>query len=129
MVATSGMSRSFSSFSRVALNSRFFRQSLVLDFEIEIPFAEDVAEGHGCFAGGVVLPFRESLGDLALQTGGQTDQPSRVLGQKLLTDARLVVETMQRRLRDDLDQVAIAFVIFGQDDAGGCKLSPSLSVR
>ena len=52
----------------------FFRQALVLDFEIEIAFAEDVAEGRGGFARGVVLPFRQALGDFALQTRGQTDQ-------------------------------------------------------
>ena len=94
----------------------FFRQSLVLNLEIEIALAEDVVEGDGGFAGRVVLPFRQPLGDFALQTCRQTDQPLRVLGQKFLADARLVVEAVQRSLGDDLHQVAITLVVLGQHD-------------
>ena len=81
-----------------------------------MPFAEDVAIGRGRLARGVVLPFRQTLGDFALQAGRQPDQPLRMLGQKFLADARLVVEAMQRRLGNDLHQVAIALVVLGQHD-------------
>ena len=37
-----------------------------------------------------------------------------MLGQKFLADARLVIEAVQRGFRGDLDQVAIAFLVFGQ---------------
>ena len=36
--------------------------------------------------------------------------------QKCLTHARLVIETMQRCFRGDLDQIAIAFFVFGQHE-------------
>ena len=39
-----------------------------------------------------------------------------MLGEKSLTDARLVVEAVQRSLGRDLHQVAIAFVVFRQHD-------------
>ncbi len=42
--------------------------------------------------------------------------PLRMLGEKFLADARLVVEAVQRRFGDDLDQVAIAFVVLRQHD-------------
>src|SRR5258708_24417671 len=38
-----------------------------------------------------------------------------MLSQKSLTDARLVVEAMQRSLRCDLDQIAITFLVFGEN--------------
>src|ERR1019366_5752354 len=101
---------------QVRLDARFLRQSLVLDFEIEISFAKNVAKRNRSFAGCVVPPFREALGDFTLETGGQTDEPSGVLGQKFLADAGLVVKAVQRCLGDNLDQVAIAFVILSQHD-------------
>ncbi len=101
---------------QVALNARFFRQSLVLNFEIEIAFAENIAERYGGFTSCVVLPFSEILGNFTLKTRGQTDQPSGVLSQEFLAYARLVVEAMQRRLRDNLDQIAIAFIVLRQHD-------------
>ena len=39
-----------------------------------------------------------------------------MFGQKFLADAGLVIEAMQRRFGNDLDQIAIALVIFGQHD-------------
>ena len=63
----------------VGLDARLLRQALVLNFEIEISFAENVAKGNGGFAGGVVLPFRQALGNFALQTSGQPEKPSGVL--------------------------------------------------
>src|SRR5438105_10721983 len=38
-----------------------------------------------------------------------------MLSQKLFADARLVVKAVQRRLGGDLDEIAEALVIFGQD--------------
>ena len=45
---------------------------------------------------------------------GQSDQSLRMLGQEPLAHARLVVKAVQRRFGDNLDQVAIALVIFRQ---------------
>ena len=91
-------------------------QALVLNLQEEILRAEDVAVEASGLARGVVLPFRQPLGDLALQAAGKPDQPLRVLRQEFLADARLVVEAVERGLRDDLDQVAVALVVLGEHD-------------
>src|ERR1019366_5746126 len=101
---------------QVRLDARFLRQSLVLNFEIEISFAKNVAKRNRGFASCVVLPFREVLGDFALKTRRQTNQPPGVLGQEFLADPGSVVEAVQRCFGDNLDQIAIAFVILSQHD-------------
>ena len=70
-------------------------EALVLNFEIEIFFAENVAIGCGGGERGVVLPFRQALGDFAFQASGEADQAAGVFGQKVLAHARLVVEAVQ----------------------------------
>jgi hypothetical protein len=77
-------------------------------------FAENVGERAGRRARGVVVPFHEALGDFAFQASGKADQPARMFGQKFLADARLVIKAVQRSLRRDLHQIAIAFFVFGE---------------
>ena len=55
----------------------FHRKALVLNLEIEIFFAEDVAVGSGGGAGGIVLPFHQALGDFAFQAAGEADRVPR----------------------------------------------------
>ena len=64
--------------------------------------------------GGVVVALHQALSDFAFEASGKTDQAARVLRQKFLADARLVVKTVQRGFRGDLDQVAVALFVFGQ---------------
>ena len=89
-------------------------QSLILNLQKEIVFAENVAVKDGRIAGGVVLLFHQAFGDFALQAAGQPDQSFGMFGQKSLADARLVVKAVQRSFRGDLDQIAIAFFVLGQ---------------
>ena len=101
---------------QVRLNALLVGNALVLNFEIEITFAEDVGEGRGGLASGIVLPFDKILGDLTLQTRREGDQSLRVLGEKFLAHARLVVKAVQRGFGDNLDQVAIAEIVFSEND-------------
>ena len=101
---------------QVRLDALLFRQPLVLDLEIEVSFAEDVVVTGGSFARGIILPFCQPLGNLTLQARGKSDQALRMLGEKFLADARLVIEAVQRRLGNNLDQVAIALIVLGQHD-------------
>ena len=91
-------------------------EPLVLDLEVEIALAEDVVVTCSSQLGRLVLPFRQPLGNFALKACGEADQSLRVVGEKLLADARLVIEPVQRGLGDDLHQVAIALVVLGQHD-------------
>ncbi len=76
--------------------------------------AEDVVEGDRSLTRLLVLAFDQLFSHFALQAGRQADQSLRMLGEKLLADARLVVEAVQRCLGDDLHQVAVAFVALGE---------------
>ncbi len=90
----------------------FLLQALVLNLEKEIVLAEDVAVGRGGISRRVVVLFHQALGDFAFQAARESDQSFGVFREKLLADARLVVETAQRGFRRDLRQVAVAFFVF-----------------
>ncbi len=93
-----------------------FGKALVLNFEIEVAVAEDVVEGDGCLPRLLVLAFDQVFGDFSLEARRHADQPFGMLGEEFLADARLVIEAMQRRLGDDLHQVAISLIALGQHD-------------
>ena len=59
----------------LAVDALFDGQALVLNFEEEIAFAENVAEAVGVFAGLVELLFDDAFGDGAAEAGGESDQP------------------------------------------------------
>ena len=68
---------------------------MVLNFEEEIVFAEDVLVGVGQAARLVVAVGEEGFGDVAAQAGGHADQAFGVLGQQIFVDAGLVVEAFE----------------------------------
>ena len=76
---------------------------------------KDVAVAGGRRPRRVVVLFHQALGNFAFQTARESDQPLGVFRQKLLAHPRLVVEAAQRGFRRDPGQVAVAFLVFGQD--------------
>ena len=89
-------------------------QPLILDFEKEVLFAENIGESAGGRARGVVIVLHQAFRNFAFEASGEADQAARMLGEKLLADARLVIKAMQRSLGRDLDQIAVAFFVFGK---------------
>ena len=89
-------------------------QVVVLHFEEEVVAAEDVGVGVGQAAGVVVLVGENGFGDVAAQAGGHADQPFGVLRQQVLIDARLVVEAVEVAGGNQLDEVAIAFLVLAE---------------
>src|SRR5437588_12224995 len=75
----------------------FLRQSLVLDLEEEIVFAEELAILPRRSLGLRVLPFHEVFAHFASKTPRKPDQSLGVLGKEALADARLVIEAVHRR--------------------------------
>src|ERR1700730_2938333 len=69
-------------------------QTLILDLQIEILFAENVRESAGSGARRVVVVLHQAFRDFAFQTSRQADQATRMLGQKLLADPRLVIKAV-----------------------------------
>src|ERR1700743_3641487 len=96
------------------MNLPFELEALVLYFEEEVPLPEDVLVARGHIARGFILPCHQVLAKLARQAPGEADQARRMFGQVALRDARLAIEAVQRSLRCDADQIAIALFIFGQ---------------
>ncbi len=89
-------------------------QTLILDFQKEVFFAENIGERSGGRARSIVVILHQAFGNFALEASGEADQSAGMLGEKLLADPRLVIKAMQRSLRRDLDQIAVAFFVFGE---------------
>ena len=96
------------------MDAMFHRQALILNFEVEILFPEDVGESACSGAGRVVVALCQTFGDLAFEASGEADQAAGVFGEKFLADARLVVKAVQRGFRGDLHQVAVAFFVLSK---------------
>ena len=86
-----------------------------LDFhEVEV-LAEDLPVPPRHLESLGVLPGREQLAHLRVEASREDEEPVGMLGQQLVIDARLVVEALQVRLRDELDQVAVARLVADED--------------
>src|SRR5258708_590649 len=91
-----GDAKLFFQMKQVGLDAVLFRQSLVLDFEKEIVFAENLAVESGGIARGIVLAGQQVLAEFAGQASGKPNQHLGVLGQELLLNMRLRVEAVSR---------------------------------
>ena len=101
---------------KAGMDAVLLLQTLILNFEIKILLAKNVGKSAGRGPGSVVIIFHQALGHLALQAAGKADQAAGMFGEKLLADARLVIKAVQRSLRGDLYQIAIALFIFGEHE-------------
>ena len=91
-------------------------QTMVLELEIEVPGAEDVAVLAGQPPGRVPVLDLERPGDLAVEAGGQADQPLAVSGEMLAIDPRLVVVPIDVGVTDEPAQVLVAGPVLGEED-------------
>ena len=91
-------------------------EAVVLHFEEEVVLAEHVRVFVGEAAGVVVLVGQEGFVDVAAQAGRQRDQAFGVAREQVLIDARLVVEAVEVAGGDQVDQVAVAFLVFAEQD-------------
>ena len=87
-----------------AVHRRLVGNSVVLQFEKEVA-GEDLAIERRRGARLVVALVAQQPVHLAVQAGGEADQPLGVRGEELLVDARLVVEPLEERLAGELQQV------------------------
>ena len=101
---------------QVAVHANVLFEALVLHFEEEILFAENVAEAMRVGFGLVVLVGEDRVGHFPAQAGGQRNQALAVFGQQFMVDARLVIEPIEVAGGDQLDQVLVAGLVFAQED-------------
>src|SRR4030095_5740946 len=77
---------------QAAIDDLLLLDPLVLHLEEEIVLAENVPQTSGSVARLLGLLHLQCAGDFALQTAAESDEPFRVLREKVLVDARTIVE-------------------------------------
>ena len=95
-------------------HARVLLQAVILQFQEEILLAEQVGVFVGQAAGVFVTIGQQRFVDIAAQARRERDQAFGMARQQVLIDARLVVKTFQIAGGDQLDQVAITFLVFAQ---------------
>ncbi len=91
-------------------------EAVVLEFEEEIVFAEEVRVFVGEAAGFVVAVGEEGFVDVAAKAGRERDQAFGVAAEQVLIDAGLVVEAFEIGGGDELDEVAVALLVLAEED-------------
>ncbi|MEI9998625.1 MAG: hypothetical protein WDO13_05390 [Verrucomicrobiota bacterium] len=91
------------------------RHAVVGDLEVKVARREDRLEVVDRF----LRVFRPAGDDVARDLAGQAragaDETARMLREDFLVDARLVVHALEVRRGDELDQVAVALLVLGQE--------------
>jgi hypothetical protein len=98
------------------VDALFDGEALILNFEVEIAFAENVTEAIGGIAGLIVLFFDDAFGDGATKTGSERDETPGMFAKEIVVDARLVVEAFEEACGDELDQIVVALEVFAKED-------------
>ena len=97
-------------------DSGFFRQPVVLDFQVVMVPAENVQVfQHGLFGGFQFAP-EDVTGHFPGDAGGQTDEPFAVPAEHVLVDPGFVVEALHFADGHQFHQVLVAGAVFGQED-------------
>ncbi len=89
-------------------------EPVILNFEEEVLLAEHLAIGISEAAGVVVFVVEDGFVEVAAQAGREADQAFGMRGQQILVDARLGVEAFEEAGRNQVDQVAIAVLVFAE---------------
>jgi hypothetical protein len=100
----------------IGVNALFDFEALILNFEEEIGFAEEVAEAVGRAAGVVEAIVEEGFVDFAAEAGGEADEAAGVLGEEVVINARAVVEAFKEAGGDELDEIAVAVFGFAEEE-------------
>ena len=111
-----GNARVFSDANQSLVHHGLFGKGVGHDLKEVVSLPHDVLVEQRPF-GGLILPaLQDQLGHLPRQTGGGGDDPPGAAGQKVVIDARLVVEAVRVGDGDELDEVAIPFFVLGEED-------------
>ena len=97
-------------------NDVVFFEAVVLQFNIVIALAEEVAVPQGRALGPVIVARQKSLRYLARKAGGKADEALVVLFQELLIHAGLGVKALHEGGGHHLAEVFVARLVFAQQD-------------
>ena len=114
-------------FDHAAVGHGLLGDAVFLEFQVEA-VAEDLLQLHRPFARARRVLVGEAPGDLAVQAGGEDDQPLLVGVQGVQVDARPVVEPPGLGQAAEFHQVGVAGPVHGQGDqvkvvAGGAVVA------
>ena len=98
----------------VAIDADVLLETLVLHFEEEISFAENIAQAVGAFLGLIVFFGEQRVGHFAAQAGGKRDQSFAVLGEQLVIHAGFVIEAVEISGGNELDEILVALFVFAE---------------
>ena len=99
-----------------AVDGVLLRDSVVLQLHIEIAGRKDLPIVVKRGLGLIELAFLDLERDFALEAGGKPDQTLRMFRENLLVDARLVVEAVEVRRGDKLNEIFVADFVLRQQD-------------
>ena len=90
-------------------------KSLVLELDVVVAAPEDLDHLADGMPGAVGVAVQQQPADLSRQAAGRSNEPFGMLGERLLIDARSVVEPLQVADAGELHQVAVAGAVLGQE--------------
>ena len=92
------------------------RQPVILDLQIKIPLRKDFPVFPEDFPRVFLPTLQIGSRDFSLDAGTGSDQPGRMLGQKLLINSGFVINTLQMRCRHEMNQVLVPLQIPRQQE-------------
>ena len=101
---------------QLPVDGPLFFQVVVLHFQKEIVFAENINIFPQRSFRPVQIPLQDHLRNFSLYAGRQADDALAVFAQDILIDAGLAVKAVNKTERHQLHQIVIAFLIFRQQD-------------
>jgi len=93
--------------------------AVIGDLEVEIAGGEDVLEGVDGLLGFLHFSREDVAGDFAGEAGAGTDEAVAMLGEDFLVDPRLVVHALEVGGGDELDEVVVTGLVFGEQEKVG----------
>ncbi len=93
------------------VNQRLLREPVILQLQVEIFRAEDLAVAPGQFSRLFIAAPVQQRGDLPGQAAAQGDQPRAVFCQQLVIDARFVVKSFNIAGGDDPHEVTVTLLV------------------
>ena len=88
--------------------------AVILDFDEQVVLAENVLQTSGLLHGTFFVAIENGLKNMATQTTGGGNEPGRVFLEQFPVDAWLVVIALEKRKAGQLNEVAVALIVFSQ---------------
>ena len=112
---------------RLRGDARLLRDAVGLDLHIVVIAPEDLLVPARRLLRLLEIAARQRPRDLGVQAAGEHEQAVGVPGQQLAVHARLVIEALEVRLRDELDEVLVAGEVAHEDrEVVGAFIAPVL---